>query len=145
MKITQEADYALRVILHLSKLGYGEKVEARVISENEELPLRFLLKLLRKLTKARIVISYRGVKGGYALNKEPKDINLKDVIEAIDGPICINRCIYNPEYCNAGKNGNCEIHRSLCKIQKKLANELEAVNFQNILDENKGTIIKEIK
>lgn len=41
MKITQEADYALRVILHLSKLGYGERVEARIISEQEGLPLRF--------------------------------------------------------------------------------------------------------
>ncbi|AJD30486.1 Rrf2 family transcriptional regulator [Clostridium sporogenes] len=141
MKITQEADYALRVILHLSKLGYGEKVEARIISEKEELPLRFLLKLLRKLTKSGIVVSFRGVKGGYALNKQPKDINLKDVIEAIDGPICINRCIYNPEYCNAGKNGNCEIHRALCKIQGKLVSELEAVNFQEILDEKRGIIL----
>ncbi len=135
MKITQEADYALRVILHLSKLGYGEKVEARIISEEEELPLRFLLKLLRKLKKAGIVVSFRGVKGGYALNKQPKDINLKDVIEAIDGPICINRCIYDPKYCNAGKNGNCQIHKTLCKIQKKLVNELEAVDFQDILEQ----------
>ncbi|ENK1243327.1 Rrf2 family transcriptional regulator [Clostridium sporogenes] len=135
MKITQEADYALRVILHLSKLGYGEKVEARIISEEEELPLRFLLKLLRKLKKAGIVVSFRGVKGGYALNKQPKDINLKDVIEAIDGPICINRCIYDPKYCNAGKNGNCQIHKALCKIQKKLVNELEAVDFQDILEQ----------
>ncbi|MHB9943100.1 transcriptional regulator [Clostridium sporogenes] len=140
MKITQEADYALRVILYLSKLGYGERVEARIISEQEGLPLRFLLKLLRKLTKSGIVVSFRGVKGGYALNKQPKDINLKDVIEAIDGPICINRCIYDPRYCNAGKNGNCEIHRSLCKIQRKLVSELEAVNFQEILDQ-KGAII----
>lgn len=135
MKITQEADYALRVILHLSKLGYGEKVEARIISEEEELPLRFLLKLLRKLKKAGIVTSFRGVKGGYALNKQPKDINLKDVIEAIDGPICINRCIYDPKYCNAGKNGNCQIHKALCKIQRSLANELEAVDFQDILEQ----------
>ncbi|MBU5298795.1 Rrf2 family transcriptional regulator [Clostridium sporogenes] len=140
MKITQEADYALRVILYLSKLGYGERVEARIISEQEGLPLRFLLKLLRKLTKSGIVVSFRGVKGGYALNKQPKDINLKDVIEAIDGPICINRCIYDPRYCNAGKNGNCEIHRSLCKIQRKLVSELESVNFEEILDQ-KGSII----
>ncbi|KEI97562.1 RrF2 family transcriptional regulator [Clostridium botulinum] len=137
MKITQEADYALRVIFHLSKLGYGERVEARIISEQEGLPLRFLLKLLRKLTKSGIVVSFRGVKGGYALNKQSKDINLKDVIEAIDGPICINRCIYDPRYCNAGKNGNCEIHRALCKIQRKLVSELEAVNFQEILDKDR--------
>lgn len=138
MKITQEADYALRVILYLSKLGYGEKVEARVIAEKEDLPLRFLLKLLRKLTKSGIVVSFRGVKGGYALNKEPKDINLKDVIESIDGPIYVNRCTYDPQYCNAGKNGNCEVHRALCKIQKKLVDELESVNFQSLLEENEA-------
>ncbi|MCT8977234.1 Rrf2 family transcriptional regulator [Clostridium sp. CX1] len=134
MKITQEADYAFRVVFYLSKLGYGEKIEAKVISEEENIPLRFLLKLLRKLTQANIIKSYRGVNGGYSLNQMPEDISLKDVIEAIDGPIYINRCLYNPEECNLNRTSRCQIHNALAKVQNKLVNELDGITFKDILE-----------
>ena len=135
MKITQEADYGLRVVLYLCKLGYGEKIEAKTISEKEGIPLRFLLKLLRKLIQADIVKSYRGVNGGYAINKLPEQINLKDVIEAIDGPICVNRCVIEPSFCNVNRSGKCTIHRAMEKVQKGLSAELESINFKNLVNE----------
>jgi len=134
MKITQEADYGLRVVLHLCKLGYGEKVEARVISEKEGIPLRFLLKLLRKLILVDILRSYRGVKGGYAINKLPEKITLKDVIEAIDGPVCVNRCVIEPTFCNLNKTAVCVVHRAMTKVQKSLNAELESINFKQLVD-----------
>lgn len=138
MKITQEADYALRVVLYLSNLGYGKKVEAKVMSDAEKIPLRFLLKLLRKLIKADIIKSYRGKSGGYSLNKHPKSITLKDVVEAIDGPICINRCLKDPSLCNANKHGKCMVHNALCKIQKVIEEEFEKVTFEDIITQNKA-------
>jgi len=132
MKITQEADYGLRVVLYLSKLEYGAKVDAATIAEHEDLPLRFLLKLLRKLISPGIIKSYRGVNGGYSLNKIPEEITLKDVIEAIDGPICLNRCIFDPAYCNAKKDGRCEVHRALSEIQQSLVLHLSNVNFKEL-------------
>jgi len=134
MKITQEADYGLRVILYLSKLEYGAKVDASTIAAHEVLPLRFLLKLLRKLIVPGIIRSYRGVNGGYSLNKLPEEITLKDVIEAIDGPICVNRCIVDPEYCNAKKGSHCEVHRAFEGVQKSLVSELSKVNFKDLKD-----------
>ncbi|HEY8889027.1 MAG TPA: Rrf2 family transcriptional regulator [Clostridium sp.] len=134
MKITQEADYGIRVVVYLCKLGYGEKVESKVISEKEGVPLRFLLKLLRKLIKADILRSYRGVKGGYAINKLPEQINLKDVIEAIDGPICVNRCVIEPDFCNMNRSSVCVVHRAMTKVQKKLNSELESINFKQLVD-----------
>lgn len=136
MRITQEADYSLRVVLYLSKIGYDERVDAGTISEHEKLPLRFLLKLLRKLIKSDIVKSYRGVKGGYALNKQPKEITLKDVIEAIDGPICVNRCILDPSYCNAKRTGKCEIHCALAQVQNSFVNNLKSINFEDLKSGN---------
>lgn len=136
MRITQEADYSMRVVLYLSKLGYGEKIDAATIAEHEKLPLRFLLKLLRKLIKSGIIKSYRGVKGGYALNKLPKDINLRQVIESIDGPISVNRCLLDPSYCNANRTGFCEVHGALSKVQKDLIDNLENINFENLKNSN---------
>lgn len=136
MRITQEADYGFRVILYLSKLGYGEKIEAKAISKDENIPLRFLLKLLRKLTQADIIKSYRGVNGGYALNQMPENITLKDVISAIDGPIYINRCLYDPNHCNLKRSHSCGVHNALATVQIKLIRELESINFKDILDGN---------
>lgn len=132
MRITQEADYSLRVVLHLSRIRVNERVDAATIAEHEHLPLRFLLKLLRKLIKSGIVKSYRGVKGGYSLNKLPKDITLKDVIEAIDGPILVNRCLADPLYCSAKRAGKCEIHNALSSIQISLIENLKKVNFEDL-------------
>src|SRR5690554_630623 len=100
MRITQEADYALRAIYYLSTLEEGTKASANVIARSQNIPLRFLLKLLQKLRNAGLVESYMGVNGGYALSRKPKDISFLDVIEAIDGPVYINRCLYDPESCN---------------------------------------------
>ncbi len=133
MKITQEADYALRIILHLSRNGIDARVDAKSISESEGIPTRFTLKILRKLTKADLTKSYRGVGGGYSLNREPEAITMKDVIEAIDGPIYINRCLYDKEYCNIHRTGTCNIHRELNKVRKTLIKELESVNFSDLM------------
>lgn len=137
MGITQECDYALRVVLFLSEKGIDEKVEAKNLSENLNIPFRFLLKLLRKLTIAGILISYRGVGGGYSLAKKPYEISMKDVIEVIDGPIYVNRCLYDSTYCSLNRSSTCNIHQVLDNIQKQLDTDLQKISFQNILADKK--------
>lgn len=132
MNITQEADYAIRAILILAKEGEGAKLDAKTIAERGCIPLRFLLKLLRKLIKAGIIKSFRGVNGGYALLKNSKDINLREVIEAVDGPIAINRCLKNDSFCNANRSFKCTVHRHLDNVQKILIEELEKINFEEL-------------
>jgi Rrf2 family protein len=134
MKITQEADYGLRVVLFLSKLNYGEKIEARSIAEQEHVPIRFLLKILRKLTHAGIINSYRGVNGGYSLNMTPNEISLKDVIEIIDGPIYVNRCTYDESFCTANRTSVCEVHKAMVEVQSVLSDILSKKNFADLID-----------
>lgn len=133
MRITQEGDYALRVVRYLYKYGNGGRVEAKVISEKENVPLRFLLKLLRKLTAAEIIRSYRGTGGGYAIARPPREVTIRAVIEAIEGPIYVNRCLLDPAACNLNRAGQCDIHRALGKIQENLLADLEDANFESIL------------
>lgn len=132
MNINQESDYAFRIVLMLSKEGLDNKLDAKFLSEKGSIPLRFLLKLTRKLIQTGIVKSYRGINGGYAITREPKDITLKDVVEAIQGPIIINRCTYDKEACSANKGGHCSIHKTLCNIQNTMINELAKVTFEDL-------------
>ena len=133
MRVTQESDYALRVIIYLYQHGRGERIEARVISEQENIPLRFLLKLLRKLAAAGIIRSYRGSGGGYAIEREPETISVREVVEAVEGPIYVNKCLSESGQCNMGRASDCNIHRALQIIQNQLLANMDDLNFAQIL------------
>lgn len=143
MRITQEGDYALRVVTYLYRCGIGKRVEAKVIAEHENVPQRFLLKLLRKLTMAGVTASYKGYGGGYAVEKQPEEITLRNVIEAIEGPIYVNRCFEDGGLCNAGRAKSCIMHKALSSVQHNLLAELESINFSKVLENER--VISEIK
>lgn len=130
MKITREADYALRIIFMLSKKQ--KQFEARVIAENNSIPYRFTLKILRKLVQAKLVRSYRGVNGGYILNRPPSEISLFDVMECIDGAINLNRCGADAP----NDSGAYTINLCLSEVQNKLEGELKKVTFDKIIQKN---------
>ena len=130
MKITREADYALRIVAMLAE--EDKQIEARLIAERNDIPYRFTLKILRKIVQSGIIKSYRGVNGGYILNRQPSEITLKDVIEVIDGKIAINKCFEDPDVCQ--NSGICKVQKKLCKVQKKLSDELESITFADILE-----------
>lgn len=133
MKITQESDYAMRIVLFLCRLGVGKKIEAKAISEAEGVTLRFTLKILRKLTHSGIIASFRGVNGGYALVKDPGEITMRDVIEAVEGEIFINRCLNSKENCNIQRGNVCAVHKELAKIQRSLLENLSSVTFKKLM------------
>lgn len=128
MRITQESDYALRIVYFLAHTD-EMKVGASIIAANQEIPLRFALKILRKLNAAGITKAYRGVNGGYTLVKEPGEISYKDVIEAVEGDIYINRCLAEDGQCNRNAMDHCKVHKKLLKVQKVLNEQLSSARF----------------
>ena len=93
MRLNQATDYAFRMVLYLASLPAGTKMTGAALAEKQNIPERFLLKIMRSLTAAHIMKSYRGVEGGFALQREPKDITLFDVIEAVEGQTELQRCL----------------------------------------------------
>ena len=90
MVMTLEADYAVRIVEYLTK--HGERRDAKKISEETQIPLRFSLKILRELVAEGMVCSFKGAKGGYTLAKPPEEITLRQVIESVEGPYMLSRC-----------------------------------------------------
>lgn len=130
MKITREADYALRIMSFLAMAN--KQTEAKLIAERTGIPYRFTLKILRKIVQAGYLKSFRGVNGGYMLNMEPSEITLLDIIEVIDGKITINICMSGEEKCT--NNEQCAVRCKLASIQKMIVSELQSVTFQDIID-----------
>ncbi|HRY14010.1 MAG TPA: Rrf2 family transcriptional regulator [Syntrophomonadaceae bacterium] len=133
MNINQATDYGFRAVLYLAHKDSQEWVDAQTISEHEAIPIRFLLKIMPCLTKAGIVKSHRGVRGGYALARQPQDISLLDVIEAIEGPIYLNRCLEDEAHCSKQSAPACPIHRTLSDIQDQLVLELSRRTFAQMM------------
>lgn len=129
MKITREADYALRIVALLA--AESTHLEAKAIAERSNVPYRFTLKILRKIVQAGYLKSQRGANGGYYLAAEPENITMKDIIEVIDGRIGINICLSGESCPNKAV---CRVRGKLSAIQQKLMDDLAAVSFADIIE-----------
>jgi Rrf2 family protein len=88
MRLTVKSDYAIRALAELAaRSEAGSLVTAEQLAEAQGIPRRFLLGILAELRKDGLVISHRGVDGGYAFAQPPEDITLADVIRSVDGPL----------------------------------------------------------
>ena len=95
LKISQKTEYAMRAMIELAiraRVG-DDLVPARVLAEAQQVPLRFLEQQLGALHKAGLVESFRGAGGGCRLAREPGDIRVADVIDAIEGPLYPMNCL----------------------------------------------------
>jgi Rrf2 family protein len=87
MRISAKAEYAVRALAQLAADGADGPVKAEHVATEQEIPLKFLLGILRELRQARLVRSTRGPEGGYELYRPATEITLADVIRAVDGPL----------------------------------------------------------
>ena len=132
MRITLESDYALRIISALAIKS--DIIDAKTLSDEVAVTLRFTLKILHKLVSSGLVKSYKGVNGGYKLNKAPEEITLKYVIELIDGPIFISRCLDNGECCSMKPDKtSCAYHHIFDSISIEVAKKLEAIRISDVI------------
>ncbi len=128
MRITNEADYALRFLCVLSD---GSQKSAKIISDEAGVTLRFALKILRKLSLADIVGSQQGASGGYYLKRKPSTLSLGEVIEIIDGPLQINDCIDDDYTCTRmGKDtADCRIHCFFARMNEDIRQRMYAATL----------------
>ena len=133
MRITLESDYALRILASMAE--YDGVTDAKTISSDTSVTLRFTLKILNKLVQGGIVESFKGARGGYKLNASPDEVSLKRVIELIDGPIAIARCLGNGESCSLNTDKTaCIYHHIFDKISIELASKLQNITISDVLN-----------
>ncbi len=133
MRITLESDYALRIVSELAKRS--SVVDAQTLSSATSVTPRFTLKILSKLVGGGIVSSYKGAKGGYKLKEDADKITLKRVIELIDGPIVIARCLETHEKCTlTDDKTSCIYHHIFDKISFDLSVKLDSITISDVLN-----------
>jgi len=134
MQITRQADYALRAVVFLSRLGDDERAATSQIALEQKIPPSFLAKIVSQLSVAGLLQTSRGARGGVSLARSPEEITVLDVIEAIDGPILLNECVGSGGVCVFGDG--CPMKPIWCDTQAELVGKLKKITFNQFAKTN---------
>ena len=131
MHITLETDYAIRIVLYLARAG--QRADAKKISEETDVTLRFALKILRKLVASDLVHSFKGIKGGYEIARPPEQISLYDIVCVVEGNCYLSRCLDPAVGCNRHTGCLCKVGREFGRVSDLLRDELSAVTVDTLV------------
>jgi Rrf2 family protein len=130
MQLTRAADYAVRVTIHLATLPDHQRALLPALARATGTPLSFLSKVLQALCRAGFVASRRGHSGGFELLSAGRQASLRQVIEAIDGPICLNLCLVSGASC--GRKSFCPAHPIWARAQEAMLGVLETATVADL-------------
>ncbi len=129
--ISRGTDYATRAMLYIAGAENGGTATTQEIAEHQGISQIFLPKIVRRLVQAGLLRTYRGAAGGVNLSQSPGDINLRQIIEAMEGPIALNRCLTGPGQCQ--RENICPVHEVLSEAQKDLLNAFESSTLDQLV------------
>ena len=131
MEISRRTDYGVRVIVDLAALPKDSRASTSDIADRQNIPAPFLAKIISQLSLSGLVSTYRGSGGGVSLARPASEITLLQVIEALDGPLRLNRCAIEPDACP--RNGHCPVHHIWAQAQTDLTSLLRSTTFDALV------------
>ena len=134
MKISTKGRYGIKAMLELALVYEKELISVRTISKKHNISELYLEQIFFVLRKAQLVKSIRGAKGGYSLARLPKDITIKNIMDALEGPINISDCI--KEDANCDKLDRCATRVLWVKIRDSIDEIFSSVTLQDIINEH---------
>ncbi len=137
MKLCRESAYGIVGLLALAAKPSGTAMLLGDIADAGRVPQSFLAKIFQKLTRHGIVRSLRGAVRGYALPRSPKEIKLKEILLALEGPDLFERCIFWSDRC--ADSNPCPLHEQWKQIkQKSFGKLLEETTLADLMKKNVG-------
>ncbi len=130
LQLTRGGEYAIRAMSYLALRPVGEIRALHDVGAERDIPESFLAKIFQSLVHAGLVTSQRGAHGGFALARRPEDITVRQIVEAVDGPIALNGCVLWPDDCR--RSGTCRMHEVWVLAQERMMEVLEQVTLAEL-------------
>ena len=130
LTVRRQCDYAARILLHLAMQPPGTHLMAREIARLRLMPPALTRRVVAQLVAAGFLQSRRGKGGGFALARSPAEISLLEVVEAMDGPIALNRCTLDPQECPLMPQ--CSVHEAWVDARRLLRDYLNLLTFREL-------------
>ncbi len=137
LSLTKKTGYGLIAMTHLARLPAEQVVSAREIADQFGVPLSLLMNVLKELASAGYVESVRGAKGGYRLARRPEDINLADLVTALEGPIRLSACVTDEaghHECTLQVMSRCPVADPVHRVQRKLNDFLKKLTLAEVAE-----------
>lgn len=130
LTISRKADYAARIVLYLAMQPPGATITAREAAQERLIPPALARRLFSVLAQAGFLKGRQGKGGGFSLARPPAEINLREVVEAVDGPIVLNRCAVEPQECPLMLR--CPVHEQWVGSRQLLREYLSRIDFRQL-------------
>jgi Rrf2 family protein len=130
MQLTRAADYGVRVMIQLVALAGNGRVSLPELARTTGAPPSFLSKVLQSLARAGLITSQRGQSGGFHISPRGAKTSMREVIEAIDGPICLNVCLSPGRSCT--RKARCPAHPVWIEAQQAMMEVLSGTGIASL-------------
>ncbi|MEN6617180.1 MAG: Rrf2 family transcriptional regulator, partial [Syntrophorhabdus sp.] len=130
-QLSRKAEYAIRAMLCLAEKPVDTISSLNQIASSAEASHTFLAKILQQLGREGMVRSMRGAAGGFQLGRAARDINLLEIIETIEGPMYMNRCIMRAGLCE--RDTTCPVHPVWKAVQERMKNVMQDITLEYLV------------
>jgi FeS assembly SUF system regulator len=130
IRITRQTDYGILLLSLMASRPGSEVHTAKHAAQQSRIPLPMASKILKALAKGGLLVSQRGVKGGYRLAASAESISLADVIQALEGPIGMTECSAHPGACE--QEGCCPVQSNWQRISVAMRDALGKISLSQM-------------
>ena len=133
MKITSKGEYALKALIELA-IEHDKGNTVTLISDvakRKGIPQKYLEQILLGLRNAGILISKRGVGGGYSLSRSPENINLGEIIRAVEGSLSPVNCVSIGSHVNCPEESSCGLYSIMLEVRDAVSSVLDNTSLKD--------------
>jgi len=135
MKLSTRGRYGVRLMFDLA-LHYGDgPIYLKDIAERQEVSAKYLWQLINPLKATKLITSTRGAHGGYVLGREPERISLKEILDVLEGSLCLVDCVDNPSICK--RASSCVARDIWGEVSKGMRQTLENTTLAEMVKRQK--------
>lgn len=133
LKINRQTDYAVRVVLALSKKPQGTRVSTSEIGREMLIPLALLQRIVAELSSSGFINTQAGRDGGMTLAHLPKNITLLQIVELFEGEVSLSDCTIKPHDCSFGMK--CPVRCQWVRIKNLIREEMGRTTFEQLVED----------
>ena len=135
LRINRQTDYAVRVILALSKKEEGKRVSTSAVGREMLIPPALLQRIVAELASGGFILTQAGRDGGITLAHSPKQITLLQIVEHFEGELYLSDCILKPGECPFELR--CPVHCQWVRLKNMLRDEMSRTTFEQLVEEGR--------
>ena len=138
IRINRQTDYAVRVILALTRQVPAVRIPSAAVQREMQIPPGLMPRIVARLAKAQLLKTFPGREGGLMLARPAATISMRDVVEALEGPILLSQCLRVRGEDDCPFQMNCPVRSKWDRVQVIMLREMASISFEDLAHEAVG-------